>query len=209
MKMILIPVFSFAICFLVIWKWTYGFSAFTIYTYTLKEAGNSSREFPDIQMIDQNGKLFNLKDMHKYILVNFVYLSCPSACQKVNFRIDQIYHQFSQTIVPEKLEFVTVSFDLKHDDVKKIKNYRNNFGNDIKGWTFAKPYHFDQDDFNKVLRQIGVWIYQVPGTRMFNHSLNLFLISPDNKIIKTFDPARDDNHSIIEQINKCLRVREI
>lgn len=209
MKKILIPIVAFVICFLAIWKWTYGFSAFTIYSYTLKEAGNSSRIFPDFQMIDQDGNVFNLKDKHKYTLINFVYLDCPSACQKVNFRIDQIYHQFSRSIVPEKFEFVTVSFDLKDDNLNKIRNYRHNFGNDLNGWTFAKPYHSNQDDFNKVLRQIGIWIYQVPGTGMFNHSLYLFLISPDDRIIKVFDPAKEDNHKIIEQIRQCLRERKI
>jgi protein SCO1/2 len=209
MKKILIPIFAFAICLAVIWKWTYGFSAFTIYSYTLKEAGNSPRPFPDFQMMDQNGNVFNLKDAHKYVLINFVYLDCPSACHKVNNQIEQIYHLFSRASVPEKLEFVTVSFDLKNDDITKIKNYRNLYGNDIDGWAFALPYHSNQQDFTRLLRKVGIWTYQVPETGIINHSLYLFLISPNNKIIKIFDPARDDNHTIIEQINKCLKEKKI
>ena len=208
MKKILIPVIAFAICLAVLWKWTYGFSAFTIYSYTLKEAGNSPRAFPDFQMMDQNGNVFNLKDTHKYVLINFVYLDCPSACHKVNNQIEQIYHLFSPNIVPEKLEFVTVSFDLKNDNITKIKNYRNNFGNDINGWTFAIPFQNNSNDFTGVLRKVGIWTYRVPETGIINHSLYLFLISPDNKIIKIFDPARDDNRTIIEQINKCLQEKK-
>lgn len=209
MKKILIPIFAFAICLAVIWKWTYGFSAFTIYSYTLKEAGNSPRAFPDFQMMDQNGNVFNLKDTHKYVLINFVYLDCPSACHKVNNEIDQIYHLFSRTIVPEKLEFVTVSFDLENDNIIKIKNYRNLYGDDIGGWSFATPFQTSQHDFTRLLRKIGIWTYKVPETGIINHSLYLFLISPDNKIIKIFDPARDDNHTIIEQISKCLQEKKI
>lgn len=205
MKKILIPVFAFLICLAVLWKWTYGFSAFTVYTSTLKEAGNAPRAFPDFEMMDQNGKVFNLKEKHKYVVINFVYLDCPYACHKVNNQIEQIYHLFNRPVVPEKLEFVTVSFDLGKDNIKKIKNYRNHFGNDIEGWTFAMPFQINQNNFTQVLRKIGVWTYQVPETGVINHSLYLFLISPDNKIVKIFDPARENNETIIEQINKCLK----
>ena len=205
MKKILIPIFALIICVTILWKWTYGFSAFTIYSYTLKEAGDAPRAFPAFQMVNQNGNTFNLKDKHKYVLVNFVYLNCPLACHKVNNQIEQIYHLFSPAIVPEKLEFVTVSFDLVGDNIQKIKNYRSHYGDNIDGWTFALPYHSNQQDFTRVLRKIGVWTYEVPSTGIINHSLYLYLISPDNKVVKTFDPARDDNQTIIEQINKCLK----
>ena len=204
MKKILIPVFALIICMAILWKWTYGFSAFTIYSYTLKKAGDAPREFPAFQMVNQNGVTFNLKDKHKYVVINFVYLNCPLACHKVNNQIEQIYHLFSSAIVPDKLEFVTVSFDLVGDNIQKINNYRSHYGNDISGWTFALPYHSNQEDFTNVLRKIGIWTYEVPATGIINHSLYLFLISPDNKIIKTFDPARENNQTIIEQINKCL-----
>ncbi len=204
MRKILIPISALVICVAVLWKWTYGFSAFTVYSYTLKEAGNIPRAFPDFQMLDQDGNVFHLKDKHKYVLINFVYLDCPYACHKVNNQLEQIYHLFSPAVVPEKLEFVTVSFDLKNDNITKIKNYRNNFGNDINGWNFAIPYQTNQQDFIRVLRKIGIWIYTIPETGVTNHSLYLFLISPDNKIIQTFDPARDSNATIIEEINKRL-----
>jgi protein SCO1/2 len=204
MRKILIPISALVICVAVLWKWTYGFTAFTVYSYTLKEAGNIPRAFPDFQMLDQDGNVFHLKDQHKFVLINFVYLDCPYACHKVNNQIEQIYHLFSPAVVPEKLEFVTVSFDLKNDNITKIKNYRNHFGNDINGWNFAMPYQTNQQDFIRVLRKIGIWIYAIPETGFTNHSLYLFLISPQNMIIKTFDPARDNNATIIEEINKRL-----
>ena len=209
MKKILIPIIVLAICVVVIWKWTYGFSAFTIYSYTLKEAGDLPRDFPDFKMIDQDSNVFNLKDKHKYVLVNFVYLDCPLACHKVNNQIEEVYHLFDTITVPQKLEFVTVSFDVEGDNIKKIKNYRSHYGDDIGGWTFAMPFDFNQNDFTKKLREIGIWTYQIPESGIINHSLYLFLISPDNKIIKTFDPARDSNNAIIEQIKKCLKENTI
>ena len=204
MKRILIPVFSFLICFAVIWAWTDGFSAFTIFSYTLKEAGETPRPFPEFQLINENGEVFSITDKHKYLVVNFMYLDCPLVCHKVNNRIEEIYDMFDPETVPDNLEFVTISFDLEHDDVQKIKNYRNLFDADIKGWTFALPYQSSKEDFNEALRNIGVWTYQIPETGAINHSIYLFLISSENEIIKVIDPARNDNAAIISQINQCI-----
>lgn len=207
MKKGLIPILSLAICLLIIGKWTKGFSAFTIFSYTLREAGDIPREFPDLPMINQDGQVFHLKDKHKYVLMNFVYLNCPYVCHKVNNRIESVYHLFDRSVVPSKLEFVTVSFDLKHDDIQKIQRYRSRFGADISGWSFALPYECNQETFDQFLHQLGIWKYAVPSTGIINHSIYLFLVSPDNKIIKVFDPARDSDDTIVEQINESLTAK--
>lgn len=205
MKSVLIPVLSFVICFFIFWKWTYGFKAFTIFTYTMNKAGKTPREFPAFQMIDQNSNEFNIRDKHKYVLINFVYLDCPYACHRVNGELDRIYHLFSKEIVPSQLEFVTVSFNPESDNINRLKNYRNNFGNDISGWTFGVPYHSDQHEIKQILREVGVWTYKSQESGIINHSLYLFLVSPVNKIIKIFDPSVDSYRTIIEQINECIK----
>lgn len=209
MKKILIPVFSFFICFGVIWAWTDGFNAFTIFSYTLKEAGEPPRAFPELELIDENGEVFSLKQKDKYVIVNFVYLDCPYVCHKVNNRIEEIHDMFSPEIVPSNLEFVTISFDFERDDVKKIKNYRNLFDSDINAWTFALPYHSNVESFSKTLKDIGVWTYQFPETGLINHSIYLFLLSPEGEIIKVIDPARNDNAAIVSQISQCINQKRI
>lgn len=204
-KKILIPIFILFICLAVIWKWTLGFSSFTIFTYTLNEAGNLPRVIPDLTLINQDGKVFHLKDKNKFVLVNFVYLDCPSVCHKVNNQVENIYHLFDKSIVPSKLEFVTISFDLKNDGLSKIKKYRNFFGNDISGWSFAIPYQTNQDAFNRYLQNVGIWKYSMPATGIINHSIYLFLVDPAGRIVQVFDPARDSNQMVEEQINACLK----
>ncbi len=205
MKKILIPVVALAICLLVIWKWTYGFTAFTIFSYTLKEAGTNPRVFPDIAMIDQDSNVFHIRDKHKYVLINFVYLNCPYVCHKVNNQLEQIYHLADPSLVPSQLQFITMSFDLKNDDVQKIRKYRSYFGKDIEGWTFTLPFQTRETDFANFLNKIGVWKYMVPSTGIINHSIYLFLVSPDQKIVSVFDPARQTNEQIIQKIESCIK----
>ncbi len=205
MKKVFIPIFTLIICISILWKWTYGFSAFTIFSYTLKSAGSTPRDFPELKLISQDDKVFDLKEKKKYVLVNFVYLNCPFVCHKVNNQIEQIYHLFDSTMVPSQLEFLTISFDLKNDDLVKIKRYRERFGKDINGWNFALPYQTNQEGFNRFLKQAGIWKYQISASGMINHSIYLLLINPMNKIVKVFDPAREDERSITSQIKSCIK----
>ncbi|TAN15002.1 MAG: SCO family protein [Chitinophagaceae bacterium] len=209
LKQIFIPVFSLAVCLTILYKWTRGFSAFTIYSYILEQAGPVPRQFPSIQFINQDGNIFDIKDRHQYVLVNFVYLDCPGVCQKIDNKLEDIYHSLDTAIIPSRLALLTVSFDLKNDNINKIKQYRNFFGTKIDGWTFAVPYKINGNEFHQFLQKIGFWTYQIPGTGIINHSVYMFLISPDDKIIKVFDPARENNSSIIEQILQCVKTKQI
>jgi len=205
MKKILIPVLAFAICFTVLWKWTYGFTSFTIFSYTLSNAGPLPRSLPEIQFVNQDDQVFKIQDKHKYVLINFVYLNCPNVCHKVNNQLEKIYHSLDSTIVPSQLEFVTVSFDMKNDHTDKIKKYRSYFGTDIAGWTFALPYQTTESNFRSFLKKTGIWAQEIPETGIINHSTYIFLISPNSKIVQTFDPARESNQSIINQIQKWVK----
>ncbi|MBS1632924.1 MAG: SCO family protein [Bacteroidetes bacterium] len=205
MKKILIPFLALAISLTVLAKWTGGFRSFTVFSYTLQQAGNIPRDFPDIPLIDQDGNVFHIKDKHKYTLINFVYLNCPSVCHKINNRLEKIYHSINPDIVPSQLEFVTISFDPDNDDVEKIKKYRNFFGADISGWTFALPYRTALPGFENYLHQVGIWASSAPGTGIINHSIYIFLVAPDNKIIRVFDPAREDDHFIAGNTLSCLK----
>ena len=204
-RQILIPVTTLLICVGIISKWTHGFKAFTIFSYTLEEAHPLSKTFPDIRLVDHTGKVFNIHDKDKYLLVNFVYLNCPDVCHKVNNQLEELYHlPEAARVIPDKLNLLTISFDQENDNVAKIEKYRSYFGKDIDAWSFALPYQFKEEDFFDYLKSLGVWIYKNPDTGIINHSVNLYLISPDHKIVRIFDPGREKSKSIIKQIEQCI-----
>lgn len=201
-----IPVFTLIICVSVIFQWTRGLKTFTIFSYTLDKADPVSKTFPDMTLIDHNGEVFNIKDNNKYTLVNFVYLSCPEVCHKVNNQLEELYHlPKTSQFFPSELQFLTISFDTENDDVDRIDKYRKYFiSGEIDNWSFALPYKLDHDNFIQDLNSIGVWIYQNPESYLINHSIYLYLLSPDQKIVKIFDPARENSKDIINQIEECI-----
>lgn len=205
MRNVFIPILSLIICLTVIGVWTLGFSSFTIFSYTLKKAGELPRPLPDIQMINHEGIVFNPGEIKKYKLINFVYLNCPFVCHKINNRLEQIYNKIDTNLVPNEIEFLTVSFDLKNDNVKKIKNYHKLFKGEISGWTFALPYQSTDRYFTDFLSKLGIWKYTVPSTGLINHSIYIFLVNRQNQIVRVFDPARESDEMIIQGITQCLK----
>jgi protein SCO1/2 len=204
MKSILIPFLMLAACFAGLWKWTNGFEAFTVFSYTLQDAGSIPRSFPDIPMINQNGKVFHIKNEHKYVLVNFVYLDCPGVCERIDNRLEKIYQSMNREDALSKIKFITISFDPQDDNLQRLKAYHHLLGTDLSGWDFAIPYQTGQSEFKLYLQEAGVWMYKIPATGIINHSIYIFLISPDNKIVQVFNPARESNTDIAEKIQSCV-----
>lgn len=205
MQRIIFPVTTFVICFLIMFTWTAGFTAFTVFSDTLYKAGSLPREFPDIALINQDSIIFKLSSKKKYKLVNYVYLNCPLVCHKVNNRLEEIYHSIDTTTIPSKLELVTISFDLTYDNIQKLKNYRARFTDDIHGWSFALPYKTSRADFDRYLLDVGIWAKPSNLTGIINHSVYLFLLSPDNQVVDVFDPARDEDAYIISKTLEWTR----
>lgn len=186
--------------------WTNGFTTFTVFSNTLKAAGSLPRHFPPFHFLDQDGKEFSLEQRHGAVLVNFVYLDCPSVCHWVNNRLEGIYHELQGDLIPSRLELVTISFNLKDDDLPKIKAYATQFcGSDgANSWTFARPKVANSSELDRLLHQMGVWAVPLPGSGIINHSVYLFLVSPRHEIIRVYDPAREEDEAIVADLRLCL-----
>lgn len=208
MKKAIIPIATFIICLAGMSLLTHGFQTFTIFSRTLYNAGTLPREMPHINLIDQDSTPFAVSEKDKYVLLNFMYINCPNACHIVNYKINEIYDDLKENNTFKNLEIVTITFDLKNDNISKIKNYRQNFSPDMTGWTFAIPNGYTRQEFHKILKETGVWAHTVSDTKIINHSLYLFLISPQNQIVHIYDPARDSNNQIINSLKHFTHDRQ-
>lgn len=207
MKKVLLPFLVLFSWMILIGFWSSGFSSFTIFSHTLSKAGDLPRVFPDLELVNHDGEIIRLQENKKFKLVNFVYLSCPLVCHKINNRLETIYHQIDTDVLASHLHFYTLSFDLERDNVERIRSYRAHFTDNgtISNWDFAVPYNLSQEEFDMFLKNLGVWKYTHSETRITNHSIHLFLLDPHNKIIRIFDPARESDEKILKEIDQCLK----
>lgn len=207
MKKVLMPFLVLLFWVVLIGIWSSGFSSFTIFSHTLSKAGDLPRVFPDLELVNHDEEIVHLEKREEFKLVNFVYLSCPLVCHKINNRLETIYHQIDDDVLTKYLHFYTLSFDLERDNVERIRSYRAHFtdAGAVINWDFAVPYKLSQKEFDTFLKQLGVWKYTHPETRITNHSIYLFLLDSDNNIIRIFDPARESDELILKEIDQCLK----
>jgi hypothetical protein len=78
-KKVFIPIFYIDHLHIRFMEWTYGFSAFTIFSYTLKSAGSTPRDFPELKLISQDDKVFDLKK-RKSMFWSISYISIVPLC---------------------------------------------------------------------------------------------------------------------------------
>lgn len=185
----------FPIIVLIIWViildwWTFGFKALTVFSYSLKAAGALPRAVPNISLVNHLGKNIDISSLKgKYIIVNFIYLNCPSVCHFVSSKIAEVYKNIEKLNknMLEKLVFITVSFDLERDNPDLLYHYWLHHGA-LKEWQIAAFMPNEAPFIRSKLEKIGVYIFKKPNGQ-YNHTVYMFLINTKGEIVNVFDPA--------------------
>jgi protein SCO1/2 len=177
-------------------RWTEGFGAFTTYSAALSRAGKLPRQAPDFkfQTMDQvKGSMENYKG--RYILVEFMYLHCPTVCGILRARLFEFYPLLKNEL-NKNLSMLSISFDPERDTPEILKQSWQSLG-EKKHWEFA-ALEGSHEEIKKNLEKFGFIVYQDTETLDFNHTALFFLINPEGKLVATLDPSVN----ILENIKK-------
>ncbi|MDH5681632.1 MAG: SCO family protein, partial [Spirochaetota bacterium] len=136
----------------------------------------------------------------KYLLIQFMYLSCPDTCSTVSSRLTTLYSKLG-SLVPDKLILISVSFDPHLDTPKVLSASWKHFGARA-GWHVASFLPEDKEKIPQLLEQIGVWLYKRPDG-LYNHSAYLFLVDPESSIIKVLKPEASTD-SLIQSLKGVI-----
>jgi len=136
----------------------------------------------------------------KYLLIQFMYLSCPDTCSTVSSRLTTLYPKLG-SLVPDRLIFMSVSFDPQLDNPKVLSRSWKHFGSRA-GWLVTSFLPEDTAIIPELLGKIGVWLYKRPDG-LYNHSSYLFLINPEGSIIKVVRPEATTD-SLIQSIKEAI-----
>ena len=149
-------------------------------------------EAPDFELTNQDGTRITLAELSgKVVLMNFIYTSCPTACQLQNFDLKSVWDSLDEASRRE-LVIVSISFDPEVDTPQVLKEYAQAWGFDIPGWYFLTG---SQAEIAKVLGEYGVYYQLVPPeehvhpdgevhphARGFSHMNQALLIDQDGMI---------------------------
>jgi len=136
------------------------------------------------QVIDEQGVLFTLDDIKdKWQLMFFGYTNCPDICPTTLQVLQQVKQQLQQ-IAPDywsNSQVIFVSIDGQRDTPEHLQQYLSYFDTEFKGLSGSAV------QVNSLTKQLGVVsIIGKPdekGNYTVDHSANIFLISPDNKLV--------------------------
>ena len=160
------------------------FQAFTAEQARRVDVLKNNPAVPNITFEDSSGKTFTISDYHgKYVLATFIYATCGDVCPLVEMNFKKIYSSLPKTILGEKLQLVSISFDPKRDTPEMLEHHREMYEADGINWRMARVP--DQKELDLLLEQSGVIV--IPIENGFEHNAAFYLIDPNGRLIQIYD----------------------
>ena len=113
----------------------------------------------DFTLVDQSGAPFHFKPASgKYVLVTFVYTSCPDVCPLLTAKFAAIQRALDEEKRGDYM-LLTISTDPERDTPAKMNAYAQLFKANLRHWRFLTGSHKDLapvwKDFGVLVRELG------------------------------------------------------
>ena len=136
-------------------------------------------------LTDQNGEIFNSKNVNLKKLIYFGYTYCPDICPFDLLKISKIFENNPNLKNEIKPIFITV--DPERDTRKKLKIFMENFDQSLIALTGTK------EEIKKVLKKFRIYVKinkssPIDKDYLVDHSSLIFLLDKNDNYIKFFRP---------------------
>ncbi len=163
----LLPLSLLVLSLSFLWWYTLGFSAFTVFSYTLKRVGDPPYRIPPVRLVCHDGRRVVLGEREGgRVFVNFIYLNCFYGCP---MSLTKMYYLRERA--GEGDLFVSVTVDPSADTLERLRERWSALGA-FSNWLFCRP---EDADWRDKLIRMGVWVYRREDG-LINHTLDIFLI---------------------------------
>jgi len=150
------------------------------------------KQIKPFQLIDQNGKPFNLGNLKgHWSLLFFGYTHCPDICPTTMTLMNSVVKELSEEkeTVPQVI-FITV--DPERDTQKHMTDYVAYFNPTFLGLTGT------EEDVATLTKQLGILSMKITGKNpanikdyLIDHSASILLIGPKARLIGIFSAPHD------------------
>jgi protein SCO1 len=147
------------------------------------DAANESDCLPALKLLDQNGKPLALASLKgRFVLVDFIYTSCPGACLMLTQKMC-IIAQSLGPVLGRDITLLSVDIDPEHDGPAQLEHYVHRQDAQFAGWLFVTG---GPATIELVLRN-----FQLRRKREADGSVahveGIFLLGPDGKERREYD----------------------
>ena len=95
----------------------------------------------EFTLSDQDQSKFSLEDEEgKVVILAFVYTRCDDVCLLISQKLKEVKSQLTENEL-EKVSFISVTIDWRHDSPDVLKNWSDNMGYD---WPHLTDWNSDQ-----------------------------------------------------------------
>lgn len=155
--------------------------------YYLKVIRPGNAELPDdVVMETAFDEEYSFKHLPKKArLIEFMYTNCPDVCPVTTLEMSKLRNKLiDEDVFGDKVEFLTITIDPKHDTTEVLKNYANRFEvtSSDEGWIFLRGTDEDTKKIADALR----FLYRDPGTGDIIHSTYTYFLDENNNLLEQF-----------------------
>ena len=157
---------------------------------------------PNFTLISQDHKPVSLHDFRgKVVAVSFIYTYCTDVCPMLTAHMASVQEKLGSAF-GSQIAFVSITVDPERDTPDVLKEYAQNFGADLKGWSFLTG---DPATVHEVGQKYGV-IAKKAANGDVDHTLLTSLVDP-NGILRVqylgvrfdLEEFRDDLVSLLDE----------
>ncbi len=140
---------------------------------------------PDVTLTDASGRAVSLASLRgKYVLVDFIYTSCPGPCELMTARIAKAVPELGDKL-GRSVEIVSITLDPERDDPKRMLDFAREQGALVPGWLFLTGA---PEKIESVMRRFKLERRR-EADGSIDHITILYLLGPDGRPVRMYDPA--------------------
>jgi len=151
-------------------------------------------------LIDQDGRLFNLKELFgKPLVISYAYTSCTHTCTPTLAKLKRAFGSDAGGL-GVSFSALTIGFDTENDTPEKLRDYGKNFTGDFSAWRFATSTRKTMDSLTK---ELGFY-HEKDGSGGFEHINLVTIAGKDGKVVKQLYGAALDPGDVVKAIRLAL-----
>lgn len=168
-----------------LWLGTDGLRAFTAEGARRLAVQERPRALPAAVLQDQDGRAFRLQDYQgRVVLVEFIYTRCLTVCSSLGASFQQLYRRLPAQGRADVV-LLSISFDPRHDDPARLRDYARRYGADGRRWRIARIN--DPVQLQALLKAFGVTV--IPDTYGgFEHNAAIHVLNRGGRLAAIHDP---------------------
>ncbi len=164
---------------------------------------NEAIEIADFALLNQDSVVItNATFSEKIYIADFIFLSCPTICPKMNNSMLQVYKQFE---TDPRVQFISHTIDPKNDSISLLKKYSNNLNVSSTKWHFVTG---NIDTIYKLAEKSYFTSVENDSldTKNYIHSGGLLLVDKNKHIRGVYDGTSEiETKRLIEDLKILLQ----